>query len=114
MATTPQSELDGLQEQLNSLTSKRDKLAAKIALLDNHPLWQLAEEHHAATCHHNHADACDWYYHEWGSGNLGYAKGVSLRVVATIDRLLSETADGLRLDEKGYDLMRRIFQALRN
>jgi len=81
-----ESRISALQDELENL--RRQKMIEDRAMAQLTVEQKLAVELHAATCHHNHADACGWHYeikngvHEWARGSshehwLGRANKIS-------------------------------------
>jgi hypothetical protein len=75
--------IDELKQKRLELLREAEHLRAKIEQLESQGNdVNLAEIIHSTFCHHNHADACDWYYNSWK--NPEYARNKYLNIARKV------------------------------
>ena len=79
-------EIEDLKEQIENYQAQRDNAEQQLRILDGklqdaqleyevqtNPEILVAEELHRIQCHHNHTDACGWFYEDWND-KIGYSR----------------------------------------
>ena len=72
-------------DKIKELRAEADKLEQQQKKHDRLPeACKLAELIHENKCRWNHTDGCSWFYGDWDSETLGYAREEYLKKARTI------------------------------